>query len=673
MCTYFNNKCFLVCKICFLFDSCILNFTANIYSIMKGILTRCFLLIFISLIGLSKAFAILTPTVDSIPMKDGKMLAADIYKPVGMNSGPVILVQTPYNRQLYRFGLPLGIVQNINSSNYIIVVVDWRGFYGSKKAAYLGNPNIGEDGYSTVEWISGQVWSNGKIGTWGPSALGRVQFQTALKNPPHLTCICPLVAAPQYEYQEYFPNGALRTEYVEQLDQLGFGLSKTLMQHPLYDPTWSFIENANYYPDSIKVPCFMIGGWYDHTVQFMLPFFNAIRAHSPSNVRDKHRLLMGPWVHGGHGIAQVGTNVQGELTYPNSASWNDSLALLYFDYHLRTISNGWDASPFVKYYQMGENKWLESTTWPPSGIANVNFYLHKDGSMDNNTPVPTSDSLNFNYDPQDPSPTIGGPTLRSDLVQGPYDQVTKVESRNDLLVFSTAVLTKDVVLKGSITIHLKISSDKVDTDFDVRLTDVYPGGKSMLLSNGVMRMRFRNGNTSTQVALMVPGTIYDCDMTLPPTSVTFLAGHKIRLDVSSSNYPLYNRNMNTGAAMYPGNSLDSLASPVVAKNTVYTSSLHASFINVPLVGYTGHVNTGISNDNFHIYPNPANKQLNINVPNDSDESKELKIYNVMGQLVLTKQFFGSHYSIDISEFSTGVYAVQLVKLGEVWIERFVKQ
>src|ERR1043165_1917923 len=274
------------------------------------------------------SFAILTPQVASIPISDGRKLAADVYIPSGMVSGPVILVQTPYNRLLYRVGLPLGIGQNLNSSNYIIVVVDWRGFYGSAAAAHVGAPSQGQDGYSCVEWIAQQSWSNGKVGTWGPSALGRVQFQTAKTNPPHLTCICPLVAGPQYDYQEYFPGGCLRTEYVDQLDGLGFGTSAALMNAPVHNGTWTFVENQNFYPDSIRVPCYMIGGWYDHNIEVMLAFYKALQ-NSNTPVKDKHRLLMGPWVHGGHGTAQVGTQLQGQLSYPNADNWNDSLAILF--------------------------------------------------------------------------------------------------------------------------------------------------------------------------------------------------------------------------------------------------------------------------------------------------------------------------------------------------------
>lgn len=631
------------------------------------------LLVLAALLYSQQAYSILTPVVDSIPLKDGKKMAIDIYKPVGMSSGPVILVQTPYNRQLYRFGLPMGIGNNLNSSNFIFVVADWRGFYGSKKAAYLGSPTMGEDGYSAVEWIASQTWSNGKIGTWGPSALGRVQYQTAAKNPPHLVCICPLVAAPQYEFEEYFPNGDLRTEYVQQLDQLGFGLTKTLMAHPYYDNTWSFVEAANYYPDSIRVPCFMIGGWYDHTIEFMLPFYNALRNSSATAVKNKHKILVGPWVHGGHGTAQVGTNVQGELTYPNSAAWNDSLALQYFDFYLRAQNNGWDANAFVTYYQMGENKWQGSAVWPLSTTSNIEFYLHKDGSIDNSKPTAVNDSLSYNYNPLDPSPTVGGSTLRNDLDQGPYDQVAKVESRNDLLIFSTATLSKDVVLKGSVSIHLKVSSDKLDTDFDVRLTDVYPDGRSMLVLDKCMRMRFRNGNTLALSAMMVPGKVYDCELVLPATCLTFLAGHKIRLDVSSSNYPRFNRNMNTGGVMYPGNNVDTLVNPVTAKNTIFVNSVYASSMTMPLVGYSSGINTLHASAGFLLYPNPASELINIDLP-DQKLHYTIKIYNAIGELVYAKALSAQNNApIAIGHLTAGVYEVRLSDGDKILTQNFVKQ
>lgn len=621
------------------------------------------------------AFALLTPTVDSIPMKDGRKLAADVYIPSGMTQGPVILVQTPYNRQLYRIGgLPLGIGMNVNSSNYIFVVADWRGFYGSKKAAYAGSPDQATDGYYTVEWVASQSWSNGKVGTWGPSALGKVQFQTAKNNPPHLACICPLVAGPQFNYSEYFPNGDLRTEYVDQLDGLGFGLSPTLMAHPYYDVTWNFTEQLNFYPDSIRVPCFMVGGWYDHNIEVMLPFFTALQARSPMNVRDKHKLLMGPWVHGGHGTAQVGTTVQGELNYPNASNKNDSVALMFFDHYLRNATNAWDQQGVITYYQMGQNAWQTTSSWPPPGTSDVKFYLHNGGGLDNVQPTQTSDSLSFSYDPNDPSPTIGGPTLRMDLDQGPYDQRAEVESRSDVLIYTTNTLVKDVVLKGQVKIRLRVSSDKFDTDFTIRLTDVYPDGRSMLVNDGVMRMRFRDGNTQAQVSMMTPGVVYDCDIDLPNTSLTFLAGHKIRIVVASSNYPRFNRNMNTGGNMYPANSLDSLVNPVTAKNTVFANSTNASYIVMPLVGYNNSVpKTQVNKSQLHLSPNPAGNILLVK-SEALNSGAALHIFDCLGREVIVKSVTEStnSFTLDVSSLPQGVYTILLQNPSGTTSQAFIK-
>lgn len=614
--------------------------------------------------------AILTPIVDSIPMSDGKKLAADIYIPAGMTSGPVILIQTPYNRLYYRFiGLPLGIGMDVDSSNYIIVITDWRGFYGSAAAMTASPPTRGVDGKSTVDWIAAQTWSNGKVGTWGPSALGKVQFQTAKENPAALTCICPLVAGPQFDYDEYFPNGVLRTEFVEQLDGLGFGLSPFIVANPVFSPTWTFVESANFYPSSIQVPCFMIGGWYDHNIEVMLPFFNAIRTTSPVAVRNEHRLLMGPWAHGGNGTAYVGSGAQGELFYTNAITWNDSLAIMFFDYHMRNISNGWNSTPFVQYYQMGENTWNTSATWPVTGTTPTNFYFHQDESMDNTLPTNASDLLTYNYDPSDPSPTYGGPTLRQDLDQGPFDQSDTVESRSDVLTFTTATLSQNAILKGVPTVHLKVASNRLDTDFDIRLTDVYPDGRSMLVNDGAFRMRFRDGLYAADTSVMTPGTIYDCVINLPATAITFLAGHKIRVDVSSSNYPRFNRNMNTGGIMYPGGSMDSLISPLVANNTIYTNNLNTSYISLPLVGYISGIDE-LETNNIQVYPNPANNFVMIEF--DDKEKADLIIYNALGEKIVQTTFSES-IKVNTENFAKGIYILEVRSENKVVNKKLVKQ
>ncbi len=544
-------------------------------------------------------------SIDSIPMRDGKKLACDIFLPdtSGGKTYPVILVQTPYNRVYYRIKLPFGIT-NISASNYAFVIADWRGFYGSA-AAITSAPDRGKDGYDIVEWIASKIWSNEKIGTWGPSALGRIQFLTAKENPPHLTCIAPLVAASQYEYEEYYPGGVYRTEYVQQLDALGFGLGPIISTHKVKDYFWNYSDTSTMYSEKIKVPTLMIGGWYDHGTNQIMELFDSLRLYSPINVRAKHHLLMGPWAHGGFGQAQVGTGQQGELFYPEAAGWSDSIALNFFNFYLRNISNNWESTPVIQYFQMGENNWMSSPIWPPADVSPYKLYLN-DNMLTSQVPINTSSSSQLIYNSKNPSPTIGGATLRPDLLQGPYDQAPIVENRNDILIFSSAVLGADVVMKGKSTIHLYVSSDRKDTDFSIRLTDVYPNGKSMLLADGIKRMRFRNGYKASDTSGIQPGQIYHITIDLPDICNTFLAGHRIRCDITSSNYPRYDCNLNNGGPMYTAG--DSL----IATNTVYTNSTYASYIELPLKDFAGNLMQIAQNNNtIGVFPNPTNDNIYI--------------------------------------------------------------
>ncbi len=596
---------------------------------------------------------IISPTfVDSVPVPVNKYLKVDVYKPSSCSQCPVILIQTPYNKNLFKLGgLPLGVKYNINSSDYIFVIMDWRGRFSNLGAAHPGNQSMGKDGRDVVEWIASQPWCNGKIGTWGPSALARVQYATAKENPPHLTCICPLVAFPQYDYLEYYPGGCLRTEYLQQLDNLGFGMSSFIMPNHTKNSLWQYTENVTYRPDSIFVPALMIGGWYDHNIDGMLRFFNGIRTLSPSNVRDKHRIQMGPWAHGGNGTAYVGSAKQGQLEYANAQMDNDSLALRFFDFYLRNVPNGYDNTPYVTYYQMGDNNWQTSATWPIGNLTSVNYYFHSDNSLSTSTPTGTSNFLSFNYNPNDPSPTIGGPTLRNDLKQGPWRQDTAVENRSDVQLFTTPVLNQDVVVKGKAKVTLKVSSNRKDTDFMVRLCDVYPDGKSMLVNTGVIRMRFRNGFAPADTSNITPGTIYTATVDLPATCITFKAGHRIRVSISSSNYPQYNRNMNTGAAMYPGNNPDVLVNPVIATNTLYLNQNDFCFITLPVENTTTASEHHTFKKRIKVYPNPASTSIVVETP----VSGKLNIFSLEGKQVLSNVFIDSLKEVDITGLSKGLY------------------
>jgi len=607
--------------------------------------------------------------VDSIPMRDGKKLSADIYLPdtTGGQSFPVILVQTPYNRLYYRLALPLGFGTQNQNAPFAFVIVDWRCFYGSASACVV-NADRGEDGYDVVEWIASQSWSNHKIGTWGPSALGRIQYQTAKEKPPHLTCAVPLVAGPQYNYQEYYQGGVLRKEYVETLDALGFGLSTTLLAHQVFDIFWQYSENSTFYTSQIEVPLLMIGGWYDHNTNVMFDFFKGLKQSAPLSVREKHKLLMGPWAHGGFGTAQVGTGQQGQLFYPEAARWSDSLALLFFDFYLRNENNGWDSLTDYTYFQMGENIWNFTDVFPPQSASSHLFYFNTDLTLSDSPPSNLNDSVMFNYDPKNPSPTVGGATLTQSLGQGPYDQAPVVEARNDISVFTSPLITTPIVLKGKPNVVLNVSSNVLDTDFNVRLTDVYPDGRSMLIVEGVKRMRFRSGYWAADTAAMLPGNIYQITIELPYLAHSFLVGHKIRVDVSSSNYPRFALNLNNGGAMYVAG--DSL----MAQNIIYTNSNYSSYINLPLVGYISAVNdpSDLQSESLMIYPNPVEDYLNVEIKNTIiQHNYKIEIFDVFGRVCLKNINF---FKIPCTSLKSGLYLIKLTdEKGRICAKKFIKK
>ncbi|TNE77688.1 MAG: CocE/NonD family hydrolase, partial [Bacteroidetes bacterium] len=211
------------------------------------------------------AFNQLIETFDNvqIPMRDGEFLAADVYLPSGPGPFEVILIQTPYNKEAIN-NLPMGLGNNIDAQPYAWVIADWRGFYGSNGAAPGGT--TGEDGYDICEWISQQSWHADRIGTWGPSALGKVQYETAFEQHPNHTCAVPLVAHPQFAYSDYFYGGVLEESRLQQLDALGYGLSPIILGNVYYSPIWQIAENTSWTPELINIPTLNIGGWYDHNI-----------------------------------------------------------------------------------------------------------------------------------------------------------------------------------------------------------------------------------------------------------------------------------------------------------------------------------------------------------------------------------------------------------------------
>ncbi len=512
-----------------------------------------------------------------IPMRDGKFLAADVFLPKSGGNHPVVLIQTPYNKNLMRPGFEgrgrYGAQSLFTDSSYASVVTDWRGKFASQNAQTPGTqPNLGADGFDTIAWIVKQSWSNGKVATWGPSALGRVQYETARANPPNLVCAVPMVMALNLDYESYFPGGVIWEEFTTMLGRIGFGTSifDQLAARPVNDDFWQKTAPANYVKgEDLRIPMLFIGGWYDIYTDKVIEAFQTARARGGEKARTHSRLIMGPWIHGTDQVKN------GQLEYPNAQYYGMKKAMAFIDYWVKNAPNGFGKQePVISYYQMGANEWRSSEAWPPRNSREREYYLQGDRSLSVSRPKGTGSPASFTYDPSNPVPTIGGQVLDQSLMPGPADQREKVESRNDVLVFSTPVLEKDTVVAGKVKLNLFVASDRTDTDFTAILTDVYPDGRSMLVTEGIRRMRFRN--TTSKEELVKPGEIYPVTIELTSTAVTFLKGHRVRVLISSSNHPKFALNLNDGGRMYQK------GTGLVARNSVYADRQYPSALVLPV-------------------------------------------------------------------------------------------
>ena len=512
----------------------------------------------------------------TIPMRDSNSLAADLwYAPPTPVAKPVILIQTPYNRKFYRLGTIPGYAGGATfpvNTNYNYVIVDWRGFYGSAGAAVPGY-NRGLDGYDCTEWIATQPWSNGRVGTWGSSALGAIQYQTAFQHPPHLVCCNIQVRYFQTRYDDYYYGGDYRKEEAESIASLGLVDTSLILAHPDYDIYWKAAEALTDTPEKMVVPALIVGGWFDHTPDTVLKSFAELQTNSDSAVRNQHRLIFGPWTHSG-----VGEAAQGILNFPEHDDLFET-EMHFWDYYLRNqTNNSWASQPVVQFYQMGENIWVGNQSWTGtaawSGVprSSQTFYFRAGGQLTAEPPGSGEGSDSFTYDPDDPTPSFGGARFTPfdpTTPEGPQEESTNIETRADVLVYSTDALTKELRLNATnLLVTLYASSDRTDTDFAVRLTDVYPDGRSIILVQGIRRARFRDSLSTEE--LMTPGVVYQIPVHLQNLAYTFRKGHRLRLVISSADYPMYDRNLNDGGPMYTN------GTPLVAQNSIWHDATHLS-------------------------------------------------------------------------------------------------
>jgi len=483
----------------------------------------------------------------AVPMRDGATLATDLFLPAGYSPAafpegiPLILVCTPYDRTHEK---PVGPWRDCFVANgYAFAVQDMRGFYGSAEQG-RGAPRH-NDGYDSIEWLATQPWCNGKVGMLGYSHPGAAQYEAAITAPPHLTCAIPAQAPGNYYTDALYPPVFRKADYETILRGVFSARTEQLIRRRIRSRETSSISQFN-------VPMLHSGGWYDFYKEGIIEMFRACQELGGPQARGNQKLIIGPW---GHGVLQEqepgkALTLPGGMTYPANAKpdWPGEVWLPWFDYWLKGRQTGVMDRPPVRYYLMGAdepnapgNRWVEAETFPPQATQ-VPYYAHADGVLTTEGPTAENAMKQFRYDPRDPVPTVG--RVHSRLpVTGPYDQ-TPVESRPDVLLFTTPELSTPLQIVGQIQVKLWASSDRTDTDLTAKLTDVYPDGRSMIFADGIVKARYRN--TCLEEELLAPGQVYEFTIDLGYIAIVLAPGHRLRLAISSSNFDRFDINPNTG-------------------------------------------------------------------------------------------------------------------------------
>jgi uncharacterized protein len=548
-------------------------------------------------------------------MRDGVTLRADIYRPKAEGKFPVLLERTPYNKEGDGFGLRGA------AHGYVVIIQDVRGRYSSEGDWYPFQ-NESNDGYDSVEWAAQLPYSNGKVGMFGGSYVGATQMLAAIAHPPHLAGICPEVTASNYHENWTYQGGAFEQWFNESWtsglaqDTLNRKVQRSTnamngiwklplseyplflpaasaqdstaslapyfldwLAHPNYEEYWKKWSIEEHFSD-IQVPSLTIAAWYDIFLGGSLRNYVGMKAHAGTEAAQRgQRLLV---MIGGH--AGSGRKI-GDVDFGEAANLPaDDLIVPWYDYLFKNVQNEFAGPKPVKIFVMGANQWRSEDEWPLSRASTTKYFLHSSGKANSvrgdgtlSTTAARSETADqYVYDPANPAPTVGGPLCcdAQHLPPGPRDQ-RPVEGRNDVLVYSTAPLASDLEVTGPVSLELYAKSSVVDTDFTAKLVDVWPTGFAQNLTEGIIRARYRDSREQPQV--MNPGQIYKLKLDLWATSNVFRKGHVLRLEISSSNFPRFDRNLNTG--------LDGrvVQEAVSATNTIYHDDQHPSVLLLPIV------------------------------------------------------------------------------------------
>ncbi|MGE0484011.1 MAG: CocE/NonD family hydrolase [Gammaproteobacteria bacterium] len=561
-----------------------------------------------------------------VAMRDGVELATDVYRPAGDGRHPVVMLRLPYNKEQPALLFLAGDILRVAQAGYAVVVQDCRGTWqsGGSFSPYFQEA---EDGADAIAWAAAQPWSNGAVGTMGASYYGATQWLAAGESPPALKAMAPFITTDQYYEKWTYQGGAFQLGFILQWATATFAVGEVVrrlgagsadgaalgaaiaaadgvaerywhlpladlrelaelapyvadwLAHPAYDDYWRAIAPCERYA-RISAPALNFGGWYDLFLGGTLANYASMKGRCPQ------QLVIGPWVHGYNGGVYAERNF-GLMAHDGVADVT-ARQIRWFDRWLKGEANGVESDKPVRLFVMGLDVWRDEDDWPLPDTDWQRWYLHSggcagsiavDGALSTVAPG-TEPPDTYVYDPRNPVPTVGGATFLPGLFvaanAGPRDQ-RAVEARADVLVYTSAVLEHDVEVTGPVRLVLYVASSAPDTDFTGKLVDVHPDGRAMILTDGILRARYREGFDAPR--LLTPGEVVCLEIDLVATANVFRAGHRIRLEVSSSNFPRFDRNTNTGGVI----ATETEADFEVATNRVLHDAAHPSHLVLPVI------------------------------------------------------------------------------------------
>jgi putative CocE/NonD family hydrolase len=568
-----------------------------------------------------------------VPMqtRDGVTLRADVYRPDAPGRFPVLLSRLPYNKNLRPRP---GDIDYFVERGYGVIMQDTRGRFGSDGDEYYALIWEMPDGYDAVEWAASLPWADGNVGTMGQSYLGATQYLLAPSRPPHLKAAFPVSAAADFhQCWVYHTGGAFEfgwqipyailmardslerqgltaqllatlerdlipapTPFAQPLSDQAYRRLPLMawgdllrpaaryltdyLRHPEDGPYWWAI-NVERQHAHINTPMYHVTSWYDIFLRGGLAHFCGLRQHAMTvEARTQQKILIGPWAHRFPYTSPTSQGT-GDIDFgPNAGIALHETQLRWFDYYLKGINTGILEEAPVKIFVMGENVWRDEQEWPLARTHYTPYYLHSQGQANSlrgdgrlDPVVPDEEPADrFIYDPHDPVPTCGGNTLI--IPMGVQDQ-RQVETRQDVLVYTSAPLTTPLEVTGPLVVTLFAASSAPDTDFTAKLVDVRPDGYAQNLADGIVRARYR---TSRMIpTLLTPGQVHELTIDLWATSHVFLPGHSLRLEIASSNFPRFDRNLNTGEDQATGTRWQTAA------QTIFHDQRYPSHILLPVI------------------------------------------------------------------------------------------